>query len=253
MIRKIIPPGAESNARDVVSLLREHKFEQIEKNLDPSIIYPSTDDTLAQMEALFPATVPISTKVVGVNRFQNSGVSTTSISLEYEFPGKWLLASVVTRSSAEGTLITGLTVKPLSDSLENQNRFSLKDKGGLQYAALALAVFAPLLCIYAFVLCIRTKIEKRKWLWLIITLIGVGTLNLNWTTGQSSFALFNVYLLSAGINAAPYGPWILHISLPLGALLFLGLRNKLEKPAHQPMEPPNPLPSTPQSPQPTPE
>ena len=203
MMRKFTPPEAESAARNYISLLRQHKFEQIEKNLDPDIVYPTTDDTLAQMAALFPAQEPLSTKVVGLNVSHGSGFSTTSVTLEYEFPAKWLLANVVTKNTGTTTLVTGLSVNPIADSLENQNRFTPTGKSAMQYAALLLAVFGPLFCLYAFVLCIRTKIEKWKWLWLILTLVGAGALNLNWTTGQASFTLFSIYLLSTAVNAAP--------------------------------------------------
>jgi hypothetical protein len=251
MMRKLTPPEAESAARNYVNLLRQHKFEQIEKNLDPNIEDPATDDKFAQMAAIFPAGEPLSTKVVGLNVIHGPGATTTSIVLEYEFPGKWLLANVVTKRTADATSITGFFVNPMSDSLENQNRFMLTGKGAVQYALLLLAVFDPLFCLYAFVMCIRAKIEKWKWLWLIVTLVGAGALNLNWTTGQASFTLSSIYLLSAAVNAAPYGPWILHVSLPLGAMLFLSLRNNLEKSNSHPLEPLIPSPLTSPSSHPT--
>jgi hypothetical protein len=167
--------------------------------------------------------------------------------LEYQFADEWLLANVVTKKTGDATTITGFFVKPIPRSLENENNFTLSGKSASQYAALFLAIFAPLFCLYAFVICIRTKIEKRKWLWLVLTLVGAGALNLNWTTGQGSFTLFSLYLLSAAVNAAPYGPWILHISLPLGAMLFLGLRENLEKSSvllTEPIIPPSSLPSS---------
>jgi hypothetical protein len=175
---------------------------------------------------MFPAQDPVSVKVVGVNIFRVPDSSTTSITLEYEFPQKWLLASVVTQKRDGIATITGFHVNPIRDSLENLNKFTLLDKGVAQYTVLILAVLSSLLSLCAFVLCIRTKMEKRKWFWLILTLLGVGNLGINWTTGQPFFALLQVRLIPAGAAAPPYGAWVVYVSLPLGAIAFLIHREK---------------------------
>ena len=92
---------------------------------------------------------------------------------------------------------------------------------------LALAVAAPLFSLYALVLCVRTRLRGKKWLWIVAILLGVGALSVNWTTGQWNFQPAYVQLLSASATASPYGPWVISVSVPLGAILFVLRRKEL--------------------------
>jgi hypothetical protein len=59
-------------------------------------------------------------------------------------------------------------------------------------------------------------------LWIIFILIGLAKLNLDWTTGQMGFRLIAFQIPGAGISKMGlYAPWILSVSVPLGAILFL--------------------------------
>jgi hypothetical protein len=111
------------------------------------------------------------------------------------------------------------------------NRFTLSGRGAAQYTILALAVLAPLLSLYALVLCVRTKMRRTKWLWLVLVLMGIGKIVVNWTTGQVFFTPIAFQLPPAGANAVLYGPWQVYVSLPVGAIVFLALRSKLAVPA----------------------
>jgi Phospholipase_D-nuclease N-terminal len=93
---------------------------------------------------------------------------------------------------------------------------------------LAAAAAAPLFTLYALIVCIRTKIERRKWLWILFILFGFGRFMVNWTTGSWDFHIFYAQLLSASAGAAFFGPWIISVSLPVGAVFFLSRRKKLE-------------------------
>ena len=106
----------------------------------------------------------------------------------------------------------GFHVTPIADSLENLYRFTLVGKGATQYAILSLAVLAPLFSLYVFVLCIKTKMEKKKWLWLIFIVLGFGKLVVNWTTGEIYLTPLAIQLPAAA-NAQFYGPWMVYVSI----------------------------------------
>jgi hypothetical protein len=226
LMKKMTPAEDESFARRHVDLLRQQQFEQIERELDSSISSPNTRGTLAGMAALFPAEVPKSIKVVGVKFFRFSGSSTDSITLEYEFAEKWLLVNMSIKRTDDVLTITGFNVTPIADSLENINRFSLIGKSPLQYAVLGLAIVGPVFCLYLFVICIRSKREKHRWLWAIFILFGVGRLAVNWTTGEWTVTPLAIHVPCAEATAAPYGPWVVAISLPLGAILFILVKRR---------------------------
>ena len=221
LMKYFTPAADEAIARKYVDLLRQGKFEQIESALDPSLIDSSLGDTLARMAAMFPSDSPKSAKVVGAHVFHGPEFSRTNITLEYEFPSSWLLVDITTQKKGDVSTIVEFHVNPISDSLENLNKFSLIGKGITQDGILAMAIFATLFSLYVFVLCLRTKNVKKKWLWIIFILVGVGKLAVNWTTGHWDFQTV-AFQVPCGSAAAPlYGPWTVAVSLPLGAIVFL--------------------------------
>jgi hypothetical protein len=60
-----------------------------------------------------------------------------------------------------------------------------------------------------------------KWLWVLFILFGVMQFTLDWNTGQHQIGYYALNLFSASAVAQPYGSWVLSVSLPLGALVYL--------------------------------
>lgn len=226
LMKHFTPPEDEAIARQYFDQLRQRKFDQIEHDLDPSLVDSSITSTLAQMAAMLPAESPKSAKVVGAHVFHGPEFSRTNITLEYEFPSKWLLVDITTQKKADAFTIVGFHVTPISDSLENLNKFALIGKGGRQYFVLILAILATLFSLYALVSCLRTKNVKRRWLWAIFILAGVGKLAVNWTTGAWGFQSLSIQIPCGNAFAQLYGPWTVAVSFPLGALVFLVRREK---------------------------
>ena len=223
-INKFVPPGAESTARNYFDLLQQGKFDQITRDFDPSV--PNVPGSLAEMASLIPAETPESAKIVGAHTFRSPEYSTTSITLEYQFPSKWLLVDVTTKKTGDISTITGFHVGVLRDSLENLNRFTLSGKSAVQYAILILAICSLVFSFYVLGLCIRAKDVKRKWLWMLFVLAGVGNVAVNWKTGELTFHLISIYIPCASANRPPYGPWTVAVFLPLGAILFLNRQRR---------------------------
>jgi hypothetical protein len=232
LMQKTIPQEDEAITRRYVDDLRQNRLNQIEQDLDPGLKDSNMHGTLASMAAMFPAQEPVSTKVVGFRSFLGN-IRRTEITLDYEYPQKWLLAEVVTQKSGGATSIVGIHVTPIANSLENLNRFTLVGKGATQYAILSLAVLAPLLSLSVLVLCIKTRMGKKKWVWLIFVVLSVGKLVVNWTTGQVFFIPLAIQVPAGGANAQLYGPWLVYVSIPLGAIIFLIMRKSLVEPVQQ--------------------
>lgn len=238
MLKAMTPSADEQAAKSYIDLLRRHEFEKIERDIDPEIRTPNLHETLMEMAALIPAQDPITVKVVGANTFKSPSIYRSNITFEYQFSDKWLLANVAVQKKDGVSTIVGFNVNNLSDSLENLNKFKLAGKSMGRYAVLAGTVLIPLFSLYALVLCARTKMPKRKWLWIIFILFGVGKLTVNWTTGQWGFMPLSVQLFSAGAFAPLYGAWTFSISLPLGAIWFLLRRESFDQAASRQSIPP---------------
>jgi hypothetical protein len=231
LLEKFSSPEDRAVAKGYIDLLRAHKFDDIESALDGSIKNPTTRTTLSRMADSIPSGEPTLIKLVGAQNFLQNASRRVNTTFEYNFGDKWLLINVAVLSEAGKKTIVGLNVYPEPGSIEIRNGFDLAGKTGLQYFTLVAAVLAPLLTLYALVLCIRTKLIGRKWPWVIFIVLGFGRLAVNWATGQWDFALLTVQLFSASAFAPLYGPWTISFSLPIGAIVFLLRRTQLTTPA----------------------
>ena len=222
LMKRVTPAEDETFARESVDLLRHHRLEQIESALDPGIYDPNIKDQLNRMAEMFPPEEPKSIKVVGLRTINDQGTSIHNLTLEYEYQEKWLLADVAIKRENSLPIIAAFRVTPIANSLESINSFNFVQKSPLHYIILGLAIVGPIFCVYVLVLCLRTKAQHLRWLWALFILLGVGRLGINWTTGDVVFTPLAVHIPCVSMTAIPaYGPWVVSISLPLGAILFL--------------------------------
>jgi hypothetical protein len=225
-MKKWYAPEDELSARSYVDLLLQGKFDQIARDLDPTVTDSNVLHEFATMAAIVPAEIPKSVKVVGAHTFRGRGYSTTSITLEYQFPSKWVLVDVTTKKEGNVSTLLGFHVGALKDSLENLNKFTLLGQGAAQYLVLTLAVCSLGFSLYVLILCIRMKDVRRKWLWMPLILVGVEKLAINWTTGQLTFGIVAIQIPCITASHPPYRPWTVGAWLPIGAILFFNRHRK---------------------------
>ena len=231
LLQRFSSPEDQATAKSYIDRLRTGDFDEIEKSLDPSIRTPNIRDTLVKMAGLIPNQEPTSVKLVGAQSSRMPDANTVNTTFEYNFGDKWLLANVAVRDRQGTKTIVGFNVNLMTQSLEAQNTFTLAGKSTTHYAVLVAAVAAALVTLYSLVVCARTKLPRRKWLWVLLILVGVGKVAVNWTTGEWGIAPLSVQLFSASAFAPIYGPWTIAVSLPLGAIVFLIYkRSHLEQP-----------------------
>lgn len=229
ILQKIASPAEQATARKYIDELRSLDFGDIEKAIDPTIADGIAGGTLAKMAALIPNGTPTSVQLVGANRFSSESTGTTlNLTYEYQFGTQYLLANVATKAKNGVLTIVGFRVLPESASLESQNKFNLSGKSALHHGVLGAAIAMAIFTLVVLVVCIRTKIRRRKWLWILFVLFGFGKLSVNWTTGQWGVMVLAAQLFSASARAGFFGPWIVSVSLPVGAVIFLMRRRSLE-------------------------
>ena len=231
MLEKFIPKEEAASAKRLLSQLAARDYESVENQLDPSLRTPSIRSTLEQMAAVFPSQDPNRVNVVGSNTSTFNGVTTYNLTFEHDYPDTWLLTNVVLQrrgGSAEQLMVLGLHVTPIRQSLEETNRFTFEGKTALHYIVFALVVAIPVFIVFALVLCFRTPIVRRKWLWLVFVALGLVQFSLNWTDGSYAVQPISFALLGAGFSrAGPYAPFVFTVSIPLGAIVFLARRKYL--------------------------
>lgn len=223
-IRKWTPPEDDKLAREFMDDLRRGQSLEAEMLLAPEIRRGNVEAGIQQLVSLFRSSAKTNVKQVGVNISETSmaGASRKVISLSYEVESSagWVAGTITIVDEGGERLITGARFNRLPASLEALNRFTFREKNSVFYWYFALLVAVPLFSLSTLVLCVRTQI-KYKWLWVIAILIGVVTFRLNWTTGHVDWALLNFQLLGASmLRTGAYGPWMIAISLPVGAIVF---------------------------------
>jgi len=226
-----IAPETVAEAKTEFDFLRHAQFDRVEAGLDPGIDRGRLRENLVKMAALIPPQDPLSVKTVGAyGSCETRKGCETQVTLEYRFPDRWMLVQLVVHRRDGKSTITEFHLQTLAESLEETYRFTLRGKTALEYAILLMALVAFGLTVYSLVLCIRTPMKRRKWLWILFILVGFGEVEVNWATGEVSHKILHILLLSGGTYGQPYGPVFIMVGLPLGPILFLMLRDRLRKP-----------------------
>lgn len=233
LVGKMEPKAESSAAKSILDQLRNGDIDAVKARLDPKYLGSDIDDKLHELATAFPEGQPESMKIVGAytSYFSKLGSpqqgAVFNLTYEYQYRDGWVIANVVLERQHDQLVIEGLHAERMADSLEARNAFTLQGKSAVHWLMLALVIADVLLCLYAFVLCLRTPIARRKWLWALFTLLGVTTLRFDWSSGHFAFQSLSVQLFGASAMAQPYGPWVLGLSIPLGAIWFLVVRRRL--------------------------
>jgi len=139
------------------------------------------------------------------------------------------LVIVTIEGKSNNQKIYNIRVNPIPKSLEEINAFTFSGTSFRHYLILLIAIGMPIFILYTIVLCIRTKM-KRKWLWIIFMLLGFGKYSFNWTSGLMGFMPIAIQLIPiSAFKGGPYAPWIINISVTIGALSFYLKRRKVKK------------------------
>jgi hypothetical protein len=232
MIEDLVPDSKKQIAKHYIDLLIQKDFDPIVGDMDPKIKTENITETLTRMSNFFPNTGPLNRNLVGYNSSTfNNNPTQYNLTYQYGYGSKWLLVNVAFREINENKReIFGFNVHELNESLQETNRFTFKKASISHYAFFLGCILIPTFILITLIACVRTKIEKRKWLWILLILIGFVECSINWTTGQIGFQPFYFQLFGAGATASSfYSPWILSVSIPIGAILFWIKRKSLNK------------------------
>ena len=223
-------PKEVAEAKVYFNLLRTGHSAEVEDAFDPEMKDADFRSQFDEMVATIPTQDPARVTTIWVNPEYGKGVLDYHIILEYTYPTERLLFNVVLANEGGGSSLLGIHIRVIPESVMKTYDFRF-DKGFRQYVVLAFAIILPLFSFYALTVCLRSKIGLHKWLWAIFILLGFGKFSVNWATGKFDFHLLAIQVLSAGAFAERYSPWVISISLPLGAILFLTLHEHFARSA----------------------
>jgi hypothetical protein len=218
-------PGQQAAIRAVFDQARRHDFAAIETRLAPRLRTAVTDTRLQAQAALIPDQPPRAVKPVRFVSARANGGEETSALDEYFYADRLLVVSTAIRTPPGAPpQVLAFNIQPFSLRALAVGRFTLAGKSTTQYFLLGVATGIPLLLVYALARLARDRTTRWKWLWTPFILIGFTELSVNWATGALVFQPFSLLLLGASVARPPLdvAPWIVTVSLPLGAVIYLG-------------------------------
>lgn len=230
LMEELTPKADVEYAKKYFALLQSQNYEAIADPLDPKLKTDQLQSQLEQIAQFFPSDPPINIQLIGSNTVSIDDKVLVELTFQYEFPSTWLLANIHLERFGDGEyIVNGVNVRKLQSSLEENSKFTLAGKSMPQYAFLAIVVLVFLFTLTTFIVCLRTPIKKRKWLWAIFTLVGFVQIQMNWATGVVSFNPISLLLFGAGFYSGQFSPAMLSVTAPVGAVIFWLRRGKFLK------------------------
>lgn len=233
LYEKLADDKKEAIAQAYVQKLKDGRLNELAGELQPllKIDLGTVIGKLDHARSFIPSGEPHQIDLVGFNINYLNGETRNQFVYQYGYAERWIVATVTWRELPnDGTQLQGIFINALPGPLQEINAFTFRGKTLRHYVFGILAVVIPVFSLTTLIVCIRTKFTGRKWPWILFILAGLGGLSLNWTTGQIGFTVLKITLLgSTALTAGAYAPWVLTLSLPLGAICFW-LRRKPQPP-----------------------
>ena len=187
----------------------------------------------------------INTNIIGYRVTNMDDIKYTHLEYEYEHDVDWVYFTFDFINEGDVIKVQGFNGNAFQDSLVKVNSFNFKGKSIGHYLTLILMISIPLFILTTIVFIILTPI-KRKILWIIFALFGIFAIHFNWGTGDFMLfihkyntngqieivrsAFMKISILGAGYTrSSALHPWIMHFTIPLGAILFWIKRAKILK------------------------
>jgi hypothetical protein len=252
-------PDADRMGRRFIDAIQRDDWTVLDPALSPALANdPNHNARFQALRAKFPADPPWSIKLISSSRSRplwpgaKAAREQTTLNYIYGFSGRSLAVDLTVERSGEKTIydrglkLAGkdpfktvklyqadqVTVTPISADAVKTNAFWARGKGPAHLAFLLAVALSPLLMVAAAVAAARSRGLKHKWWWALGAFVGLGSVWMNWTTGQIGVVPVAVNLLGFGATKglSPLAPWILRFSLPAGALAVLIRLKTLPKP-----------------------
>jgi len=224
---KSVPKEEASFAEEYLNKLRAKDFDYVKSQMSAETLAKANDALLLKMSNYFYKGKLLSTEIIGsqVKTFNDKWQG--NFFFEYHFSDGWNLASAALKKVDGKYKVIALNVSQTSSSQKELNKFTLKNKSYSQYLFLLLAIIVPVFIIVTTYFCIRAPIPERKWLWVFFVLLGIFSIQVDWTTGATNIDPLSAHLLGISVtSASPHAAWIISISFPLGAIMYWFKRNK---------------------------
>ncbi len=217
-LKKATPKEADTLAREFISSLNKKNLDKAEKLIDPTV-RAEAKPKLKPLGDLLGVSAPQEVKIIGVRGQKQGDQRLIQLNYQIYFDKAWVVASIAVIETPKGRYIFSVRMDPLKDSLENLYKVNFFGKSIMHYLTLILAIVIPLFILYCLVQCVRLP-GKLKWIWIPFIVVGFVSFHLDWMTGRAFLQVISFQIFGVAAAKQKYGPLILSVSLPIGALAF---------------------------------
>lgn len=217
-IQKAVPPESDALAREFIAALEKQSTADALKLIEPEI-RKEASEKIKNIVTLFQDGKALDLKPIGVRGQRNEGERLTQVSYQLYYPDKAVIASLVILEKPDSRFIVSARLDPIPQPLEKIYAPKLFGKSFFHYVVLFFWIAVPLFTLYVFWNCVRSSV-KWKWAWAVIILLGFFPIYLEWTTGRAFIRLLSVLVLGVSFAKQKYGPLVLSVGIPIGAIVF---------------------------------
>jgi hypothetical protein len=219
-LQKAAPKEADAVAREFFTALNKKNTDQAEKLIEPKI-RAEAKEKLKNLADLLAVGTPEKVQVVGIRVRQDKDQKLVQLNYQISFSQAWVVASLAILENPQGRHIFSVRMDPLKEPLEKIYAFKFFGKSFFHYVVLLFALAVPLFIIYVGVQCFRYPMAwKWKWIWLLFIALAFLPVYLDWTGGRAFIRLLGVLILGVSFMKVKYGPLVLAVGIPVGALVF---------------------------------
>ena len=219
------PQKIDNYSKQFVSVLKTEWLDSALKYIDTSIVNQAGKDFLTKVSEDLKYKGLKSVKVLSYKTTSNWSTNhayNISYTTEYEFNyDNYYYGFIITIKEEENKLsIIGFNGNKFDRPISEINKLSSSNLGLSHIIFIILSIAIVGFIIFSIIDIAKSEI-KKKWIWIIISLIGFCGISLNWTTSDIDFKLLTIKLLGIGFSrAGDFAPWILSISIPIGAIIY---------------------------------
>ena len=242
-----VEPDADRSGRTFVDAVQRADWPAMDKALGPQLMGdPDHAVKIERLRSQFPADPPWSIKLLKSHRSPSGGgpaPERSTLQYLYGFANRSLVIDLTLDQAGQKTVIdkralaTGqparkivklyqvadLQVRTADPAAVAANRFFGPRKTGLQWGFLAATFAVPLVMLVVAVAAARAKGLAWKPAWMLLALVGAGSVWMNWATGSVGQTWAAATLLGFGIvrGPSPLDHWMLRFASPVGALIVV--------------------------------
>ncbi len=227
LVDKIVSENDIAAAEKIYLALQKKDHTYIRLNASEQILSEDFESKIAAIALQVPEQDYINKTIVGAQRHEFNNMANVVLSIQYTYADQYVLANFNFHQKDSNYLILGINIQPSAVSLAEHHAFTFKGKGLVHFVILLYFIAVLVFTVWTFNECRKFKPLKHRKKWLFFILLGLGNLQINWTTGQIFLQVIYIQLFSLSFTTGPYSPWVFGVSLPIGAIMFWMFKEQL--------------------------